>query len=558
MMDPDLRELLLACLGPDAPDPGRGQALLTRLTDDPAFRLAFVDELRMIGMVRTVQTGEPKWLRLADALNGPPGPRVGDEQLAEVVVRTAKAHSRRRRAFRLISVAAGIAILAVLAVILTRTPRAHRGDSTPPRDEVARVTESESVVWAGGDRGQPSVGHPVFEGSYRLSTGRLTLAYPSGVFFCVEGPADFDLVSHNLVRYRTGNIRVRVPGGAEGFTVRADGFEVVDLGTEFAMKSTATGKAQLMVFEGEAAVSVFGTGTRSVQSVIVESAQVVDVDPESRTIRNGRASPDTFVRPPVRTTVDEPPLALASEYREAVLAAKPWSYWRFERRSRGVVANELPDRPPLRMAGRVMLDGPPHRNRHVVFDWGDVSQALAMDGHWTPPRTGGYAVEFWVLASADRPPNYGKTALVSLIAERPEKPESHVSLVELTARSREPSEPCAVRFLDRWPAALSGGSNAVSRRFFQSGKWHHVVAQKLPDSVELFIDGELVASNPVAPEADPDAPPSGPCRLLIGRLKTVGVDPDNIRSFVGRMDELAIYDHPLTEGEIRSHFRLRQ
>src|SRR5439155_12921881 len=124
-------------------------------------------------------------------------------------------------------------------------------------------------------------------------------------------------------------------------------------------------------------------------------------------------------------------------------------------------------RPPLRPLGGVRLAGAPGGNRWAVFREGNPAQALLMDGEWAPPREGGYAVELWVHADPLVSSLASQSALVSLIAAQDGPDENHVSLIELTARSSQsPHEPYAVRFLDRWPAALFGGSNVFSRRTF--------------------------------------------------------------------------------------------
>jgi hypothetical protein len=177
-----------------------------------------------------------------------------------------------------------------------------------------------------------------------------------------------------------------------------------------------------------------------------------------------------------------------------------------------------------------------------------------MDGDWAPPRAEGYAIEFWVQSDA-----LGQNALVSLIDRREGPEENHVALLELTARSqRSPFEPCAVRFLDRWPPGQSGGVNVFSRRNFIPALWHHVVGQKAGETQELFIDGSLVASSPALPPDPADAVLTTPCRLLVGRLKQKPLVPNGqIRPFEGRIDELALYERPLTVEEIRQHAKGR-
>src|SRR5205085_9215527 len=145
-------------------------------------------------------------------------------------------------------------------------------------------------------------------------------------------------------------------------------------------------------------------------------------------------------------------------------------------------------------------------------------------GPGSPPRAPGYAVELWVQPADEGPNGCRKAELVALVADRPGPAEPHLALIELTAQSREPGAPSAVRYLDRWPAGFSGGVNVFSRRTFVPGVWHHLVGQKNGGRLELFLDGRLVATSPVA-EA-PGRPAEEPCRLLVGRLKQRGEEPD--------------------------------
>jgi hypothetical protein len=83
-------------------------------------------------------------------------------------------------------------------------------------------------------------------------------------------------------------------------------------------------------------------------------------------------------------------------------------------------------------------------------------------------------------------------------------------------------------------------------------RWHHLVAQKVGGRLELYLDGEADGTT----RADPDEATTA-CPLMVGRLKR-GPQPDlyQVRPFVGRLDELAVYDHPLSLDEIRRHYQL--
>jgi hypothetical protein len=70
-------------------------------------------------------------------------------------------------------------------------------------------------------------------------------------------------------------------------------------------------------------------------------------------------------------------------------------------------------------------------------------------------------------------------------------------------------------------------------------RWHRLVARKLGGRMELYIDGVP------APPISSHSAAAGACRFLLGW---------GYRPFVGRIDELALDDRPLSAEEIRRHY----
>src|SRR5262249_23184191 len=158
------------------------------------------------------------------------------------------------------------------------------------------------------------------------------------------------------------------------FTVAAPGYEIMDLGTEFGLNMEVDGKGRIMVFEGEAAVSLLGDGGRSRQGALVTGANAVEVDPYGPGIREVPPTPDRYVRLP-----ESPPpgLEFSPTYAREILAATPTGYWRFQHINGGLVPNEVAGGPPLRAVGGVRIDGDrPNGNRWAFFPQGDPTQAL--------------------------------------------------------------------------------------------------------------------------------------------------------------------------------------
>src|SRR5262245_34571337 len=106
-MDHDLQELLAFWLSDDDPGEVRRQELLAKIENDDAFRQAFVAEIRTLGMLRAVQSPEPRWLRLEDELGWSARQREDVDTLAMNVVREGQ---RRYRVRRLIRWSSAIAI----------------------------------------------------------------------------------------------------------------------------------------------------------------------------------------------------------------------------------------------------------------------------------------------------------------------------------------------------------------------------------------------------------------------------------------------------------------
>jgi hypothetical protein len=558
-MDEDLQALLALWLGDHDPGEDRRAALLARLRSDAAFRQTFVEEIRLLGMLRAVQSSQPRWLRLEDE-SGWSAPQCLDaETLAQRVIREGRRRARVGRFVRWSVAAAALLVgLGVFLAFRPGTPPEPQKTATPrPAGvEVATAMKVEDVRWE-ADSETPSEGTVVASGRLRLRSGRLTLAFFSGASLTVEGPADLELLAPDRVFCHHGKLRVRIPRGAEGFTVRAPGYEVVDLGTEFGLNLEPGGKSRVMVFEGATAVSMLGKDGRSVRGELLERRRSVEVDPSAGSIQEVPPQPEAFV--PLAEFAP-PPLELAPGYAAEILAAKPWAYWRFESLADGGVPNEVPGRPALKALGGVELERSPGGNRWARFRPADHTQAFLMDGEWVPPRTASYAIELWVQADRPSPNAYGQTALVGLIAKDGQQVENHLAYLEFTARGRRSShEPCALRFLDRWPAALYGGADVFSRRTVVPSQWHHVVAQKAGDTLELYVDGERVGTSPAKLHKDCNDPATTACRLLVGRLKQRSRPPytNEIRAFEGRLDELAVYDHLLTPDEIQRHAGLR-
>lgn len=336
-----------------------------------------------------------------------------------------------------------------------------------------------------------------------------------------------------------------VPEGAEGFVVSGPGSAVVDMGTEFALNLGPEGAARGRVIQGKVEAAALGPSGMLERSRVLGEKRSFKIDHSVIELEEDD-SPTDFVGPS-NLTVEA--LDLAAEYAPAIQADHPASYWRFERLDSGKVPNEVPGGADLVAHGPVRLADPVdgRGNRCAEFVEGDTSQYFSPTALWSPPERPGYAVELWFLTEW-----ISHAALAAMVSE-PDT-QNHAFLLELTSRNRLTLlyKPASVRMVHRRPPGRGGGGTVFSEPSYVPYRWHHLVGQMNGDRMEVYLDGRPTASSVVSP-----GPATPPAQLILGRLTTIPIhDPGYSRPFYGRIDEAAIYDHPLTPERIRLHHEL--
>jgi len=91
----------------------------------------------------------------------------------------------------------------------------------------------------------------------------------------------------------------------------------------------------------------------------------------------------------------------------------------------------------------------------------------------------------------------------------------------------------------------------ISARSLSNGAWHHVVASWGPASVDLFVDGKLVARDQEARQFKEG--------VLTGRYVRFGKPGSDLRRrgfepFRGWVDEIAMWNRPLTHEEVLHYY----
>ncbi|WP_158969449.1 LamG-like jellyroll fold domain-containing protein [Paraglaciecola sp. L3A3] len=114
--------------------------------------------------------------------------------------------------------------------------------------DIATITKVASVVTNYVDY---RVGKTIKKGGIVLSEGYSEIVLTNGVKLVLEAPIDLYIKSENLVVVNKGILVARVPEQAIGFKIDTPSSEIVDLGTEFAVRVDQSGDSQIHVIEGE-------------------------------------------------------------------------------------------------------------------------------------------------------------------------------------------------------------------------------------------------------------------------------------------------------------------
>jgi hypothetical protein len=120
---------------------------------------------------------------------------------------------------------------------------------TSASEYVATLLFADECRWD-DDAAHPVEGQRLAIGQLRLLEGMALMRFDGGAVAVLSGDVLVDLESRGSVRLSYGNLSVRAPEEAIGFTVRTPASDVVDLGTEFAVEVKQSGATEVHVLDG--------------------------------------------------------------------------------------------------------------------------------------------------------------------------------------------------------------------------------------------------------------------------------------------------------------------
>lgn len=374
----------------------------------------------------------------------------------------------------------------------------------------ARLAVSPGSILFGMDANDPA--SVEIDRTITLNQGVAELELPSGVKAIIEGPATFRLIGKDRLDLAGGHSWFHVPPGAEGFTVTAPRFDVVDLGTEFGIDLREDHPASVHVLAGKVEARAT-TGRRQVLPLAAGEAA------ELKAAGNWTRLPD-----------------IRRDFRKELPLSLPEFHLGFDRIDKGILTADgdavgTPGAAPrLRGSGARLVPGV--RGQALEFDGSDAWVETAWPGiSGSAPRT----VSLWCRLPAGK----------------------QVESAPPFALWGNPSGGWNRKFKLAPVAASHGGTVlrisfgeyfANGTRTLADGEWHHlaVVFHGLDASgaprLEAYVDGlpdPLLTIGGDATRISTQAMPDEGGGLSIGRYELPPGDAN--RYLEGAIDELRVH-----------------
>ena len=144
---------------------------------------------------------------------------------------------------------AAAAVIATVLVVWAVRPPIERPLATVTGTQFLLPAEPAAALTAG---------QPLAAGRVAILGGVVQVKLRNDVVLVLEGPGEVELVDEMRARLQSGSVLVRMPKGRHGFVVETATTDILDLGTEFAVKAAAGFVTDVQVYDG----AVMATSSR--------------------------------------------------------------------------------------------------------------------------------------------------------------------------------------------------------------------------------------------------------------------------------------------------------
>jgi hypothetical protein len=446
--------------------------------------------------------------------------------------------AQTRRVFQrsVMAAAALVALVAVVAALIA---------VSRPDPALFSAVAAANTRWSVNGESHSSGGDPIHveEGSRLVvSSGTLKLETANGDLLVVQGPANVSFPKLHKPILRSGWLWIDTADSGEPFEVLAGGLRIRHIGTRFGVRVPEDGPTEIHLVEGKVEVMAEKTGKRLFESREAGKAF-------SLTAIGGREQIPMAIDP-----FPELPelLARTASYRTTVHGQAPSGYWPLDEAENERLANEVPGGSSAASLDQAVRGGEPgmaeengfrglpkdNRSLYLTGDL-DKSVVFGLDGkHGVRTKEG--AIAFWIRREPGPIPK-GEILWMAGYSGT----SSGITL-EAAIQTR----------LDTSGRVLlemrNGNTNLdfSSPRGINDGLWHHVAASWSPSSAALFVDGALVERGT---RSSVDEEKKFKARnVRFG--KPSWQQRERFDPFTGWVDEIAVWDRPLSAVEVSCQF----
>lgn len=512
---------------------------------------------RMVQALTDRSLGEEDFLRLQDELRTSAESRAFFRRSMEVEVllaetlRNSVAGSvardgmerllRQRRGKQLARTLVATAALLMVAAVVMALVIIGR-----PQPAALTGTPVPGTQWQvqGKDRSPEESGHKVEEGStVHVISGTVRLELESGLLMLVRGPAEVAFPKLNRPVVHRGWLWIDSGASKDAVEVETPGLRVRDIGTRFGVRVRDDDSTEVHLVEGLLEIE---SKRRKQDSVKLEPAAKGHLFPDVGPSTEILLADDPFPALPEL-------IATAPGYRTTVLSQGPVGYWRLDDGVGKDLANEVPKGVAGKRGNGVAPGKPgigsgenqqgfPADNRSLYLTGDPLTSVLIdldMPGGVSREEGG---LTFWIRREADN--RRGEILWLaggsdSDAALNPRESIMHARL----------SEGGRLEFVienGKFDIVLSSNFNVAD------GQWHHVSASWGPAAVELYVDGRRVERVDDFGKLQQ--------AVIRGRYVRFGKPSADLaqsgnQPFIGWVDELAVWNRPLSQDEVAHQFR---
>ena len=394
---------------------------------------------------------------------------------------------------------------------------------------------SEDLEWS---KAETKVGDPIAKEVLVIQKGSINLKYENGAEIKLVGPAEYKLHDQDSATLSYGQLAARIPEAAQGFTIDAPKALITDLGTEFALNVNKQGESKIFVYEGEVVGALLGPDGNTLKHSNLYAKDAVSIDARSGTLKTLKDTKN-FIR---MAESPEASLDINQAYVDAVHNSDPIAYWRFNSEDNGLIPNEMSTSYSGTLMGKAKIE-----KGSLVFDKG-TKGSFVVDEAIQNINSQGHSIEMWV-KPLER--SKGMMALASLVdLGKPKNNESvkHLAYFGLTPqKSFNRHSPFNFWFASRFPARSGNyGVNCYANQDYKGQHWYHLVCIKNKNSLDIYVNGQLANSVQHDLGSGDKA-----YQFFVGQMD-YHKQPWQLH---GSVDEIALYDRPLSAQEIENHYQ---